>query len=75
LTVVDEAFERSLRIDQRHSGIIDDLTALVPRVLLVTRLKSKRGMDDIAIDIIDLQSPAAGLEGGLDPLRTMIGVP
>ena len=32
-------------------------------------------MDDIAIDIVELQSPAARIEGRLDPLRTMIGVP
>src|SRR5271167_12067 len=48
---------------------------LVPRVLLVAESKGKRGMDEIAIDIVDLQSPAAGVKGGLDPLRTMIGVP
>jgi hypothetical protein len=32
-------------------------------------------MDEIAIDIVDLQSYVAGVKGGLDPLRTMIGVP
>jgi len=32
-------------------------------------------MDEIATDIVDLQWPAAGVKGGLGPLRTMIGVP
>jgi hypothetical protein len=48
---------------------------LVPRVLLVAGSKGKRGMDEIAIDIIDLQSPTTRVEGWFDPLRTMIGVP
>ena len=47
----------------------------VPRVLLVAGSKGKRGMDEIAIDIIDLQSPTARVEGGFDPLRTMIVIP
>jgi hypothetical protein len=32
-------------------------------------------VDKIAVDRVDLQPPAAGVKGGLDPLRTMIGVP
>src|SRR6478736_5471013 len=75
LTFLHEALERSPRLDQRHPGIIDYLAALVPRVLLVAGSKAKWGMDEITIDIVDLQSPAAGVKGGLDPLRTMIGVP
>src|SRR6185437_35584 len=62
-------------LHQRHPGIIDNLAARVPRVLLVARLKGKGSMDEIAIDMIELESPAARLEGGFDPLRTMIAVP
>ena len=58
-----------------HAGIVDDLTALVPRVLLVAGSEGKRGMDDIAIDGVDLQPPAARVKGRLDPLGAMIGVP
>jgi hypothetical protein len=75
VTFVNEALERLPRLDQRHPGIIDDLTALVPRVLLVAGSKGKRGMDEIAIEIIELQSPAARVKGGFDPFRTMIAVP
>ena len=52
--------------------VINDLTALVRRVLVVARPKGKRGMYHIAIDIVDLQSPSAGVKGGLDPLRTRL---
>jgi hypothetical protein len=42
---------------------------------IFTGLEGKRGMDEITIDIVQLQSPEARLEGGFDSLRTMIGVP
>jgi len=75
LTLVHQSLERSPRVDQRHPGIIDDLTVFVPRVLLVARSKGERGVDDVAIDGVDLQPPAAAVKGRPDPLRTMIGVP
>ena len=53
LAVVHEALERLPCLDQRHPGIVDDLTVLVPRVLLVTGLKGKGRMDEIAIDVVD----------------------
>jgi len=51
------------------------MTAIVPRVLLVAGLKGERCMDDVAIDSIDFEAPAAGVKGRLDPLGAMIGVP
>ena len=75
MTLGHEAFERLPCLEQSHAGIIDDLTALVRRVLIVAGPKGKRGMNYIAIGMVDLQSPAAGVKGGLDPLGTMIGVP
>ena len=60
---------------QRHAFIVDDVTARIPRVLIVAGLKSKGGVDDIAVDVIDLQPLAARVEGRLDALRPMIGVP
>src|ERR1700722_14537868 len=59
----------------RHPRIIDDLIVLIPRVLLVAWSKGEGGVDEIAIDGVDFQPPAAGVKGGLHPLRTMIGVP
>jgi hypothetical protein len=32
-------------------------------------------MDDVAVDIVELQPPPAGVEGRLHALRPMIGVP
>ena len=41
LAAVHEALERAPRLDQRHPGIVDDLTVLVPRVQLVAGPKAK----------------------------------
>ena len=75
MTVVHETLQRPPRLDQSHPGIIDYLTEFVSRVLFVARAKGKRSMDEIAIHIVDLQSPATGVKGGFNPFRTMIGVP
>src|SRR5271165_4119703 len=37
--------------------------------------KSKGGVDEIAIEIVDSQTPDAGVKSSFDPLGTMIGVP
>jgi hypothetical protein len=52
VTFVNEAFERLPRLDQCHPTIVDHLTVLVPRILLVARLKGKRCMDQITVDIV-----------------------
>lgn len=48
---------------------------LVPRVLVVAGAEGEGGVDDVAIDGVHLQPPAAAVEGGLDPFGAMIGVP
>jgi hypothetical protein len=75
LTFVHKALERPPSLDRVHPGIIDYLTVVVPRVLLVAGLEGKRGMDDVAIDVVHLQSPTATVECGLNPLGSMIAVP
>src|SRR3954469_1606963 len=73
--LVDKAFQRPPRFGQRNPRIIDDPTVLIPRVLLVAGLKGEGRMDDVAIDLVELQPPATGVEGRPDPFRPMIRVP
>jgi len=75
VTIVHQVLKRPPCLRQRNPGIIDHPAALVPRVLLVTGLKGKGSMDEIAIDIVELQSPATRIEGKFDPLWPMIGIP
>src|SRR4249920_3722446 len=75
MTIVHKALHRPPRLDKRDTRIIDHSAPLVPRVLFVAGSKGKGRMDDIAIDMVKLQSTATRFEGRLDPLWTMIGVP
>jgi hypothetical protein len=43
--------------------------------LLVSGLESKRGVDEIEIDVVELESLETRLEGRLDAFRTMIVIP
>ena len=69
MTVIDEPLKRLPRLDRRQPAIIDHLTALIPRVLLVAGAKGKKGVDEIAIGVVEPQPPET-CEGGLDPFGT-----
>jgi len=43
--------------------------------LLVARSECKGGVNEVAIDIVEPESPTTRLEGGFDTVRTMIVVP
>src|SRR6202011_1844723 len=64
LSLVHQALQCLPGLHQCHPRVIDNLAALVPRVLLVARLEGKGGMDEIAIDMIELESLTTRLEGG-----------
>jgi hypothetical protein len=72
-TVINEALERLRRIAQCHPPIIDRLTTLA--LGSCSSPEGKRGVNEIAIDIVNLQSPETCIKGGFEPFRTMIGVP
>src|SRR3954468_23146932 len=75
MAAVDEALERMPCLTQCDPAVVDHLTGCITRILLVTGLKGEGGVDEIAIDIVELESAQTGLEGGFDPLWTMIGIP
>ena len=74
-TVVYEALEGLPRLDQRHAPVVHHLPPLVPRVLFVAGLEGERGMDEVAVNIIEPESPETCVDGGFDPFGPMIGVP
>src|SRR4051794_24319037 len=51
------------------------MTVRTPRVLLVSGLEGKGGVDEIEIDVVELEFLEAGLEGGFDAFGTMIVIP
>ncbi len=53
---VNETLQRPPGIEQRHTAVIDDIAALIPRVLLVSRLKRKRSVNEVEIQVIEPES-------------------
>ena len=74
-TAVHETFHCSPGIEQSYSVVVDDIAVLIPRILLVPRLKRKWSVNEIEIQIVEPESVQTRLEGRFDALRPMIGVP
>src|SRR5580704_6615972 len=75
LAVVHEIFQRSPSIKQSHVAVVNHIAVLIPWILLVPRLKCKRSVDQIEIQILDPESLQASLESRFDALRPVIRIP
>ena len=73
--MVHQTLQCSPGIEQSHSVVIDDIAVLIARVLFVSRLKCKRSVNEIEVQILELESVQARLESRFDTLGPMIGVP
>src|SRR5262245_54145442 len=73
--MVHETFHRSPGIEQGHSVVVQNIAVLIPRLLLVPRLKCKGRMDEVEIQILEPESVQTRLERRCDRLGPMIGVP
>jgi hypothetical protein len=62
-------------VQERDAWVVHGSSARIPRVLFVARTKGKRGVDHVAVDVLETQPAAAGLERGSDSLGSMIVVP
>src|SRR5438270_7698503 len=71
----NETFHCSPCIEQSYSAVVDDVAVLISRVLLVSRLKCKRSMNEVEVQISEAESVQTRLESRFDTLRPMIGVP
>jgi hypothetical protein len=73
--LIHQTFQRSPGIEQSDLAIVDDVAEYIARILIITRLKSERRVDQVAVDKICLQALAARLESRFDPLGAVVGVP
>ena len=73
--MVHETFHRPPGIEQSHAAVVNDIAVLIPRILLVPRLKCKRSVNEIEIQIVEPESVQTRLESRFDALGPMIGVP
>src|SRR5580698_6513784 len=62
-------------IEQSHPVVVKDAAVLIARILLVSRLKRKRSVDQVEIQIVEPESVETRLECRFDALRPVIGVP
>src|SRR6516165_7431302 len=72
---VQEILHRPPGLEQSHAAVVKDISVLIPRILLVPRLKRKWSVNQIKIQIVEPESVQAGLKSRFDALGPMIGVP
>src|SRR5580698_1199850 len=62
-STVDEIFHPLPRIVQSHAFVVEDISIFIARILLVSRMKCKRRMNEIKVQVIDPKSFKACLKG------------
>src|ERR1041385_246427 len=72
---VHETLHSSPGLEQSHAAVVKDIAVLIPRILLVPRLKRKWSVNEIEIQIVEPESVQTRLKSRFDPLGPMIGVP
>jgi len=75
VAVADERLHRAPRLGQGDAVVVDHLTILVSRILVVARPECERRVDQIAVGIVDLKPAKTRFESRPDALRAMIGIP
>src|SRR5208282_5310153 len=73
--MIHETFHRPPGIKQSHAVVVKYIAVLIPRILVVPRLKRKGSVNEIEIQIVEPQSFQASLKSWFDTRRPVIGVP
>ena len=60
--MIHETFHRFPGVEQSHVAVVKDIAVLIPRILLVSRLKCKGSVNEVEIQILELESAQASLE-------------
>ena len=62
--MVHETFHCSPGIEQSHSVVVEDIAVLISRVLVVSRLKCKRSVNEVEIQIVEPESSRLASKAG-----------
>ena len=73
--VIYKIFQRPPGVEQSHSAVIDDISVLIPRVLLVSRLKRVGSVNQVEVEILKPEPVEARGEGRFDAFGAVVGVP
>jgi hypothetical protein len=73
--VIHESLQRFPSVEQSHALVVEDITVLIPRILVVPGLKCKWSVNEIEIQILKPKSNQARLESRFDALGPVIRIP
>src|SRR5215468_9461049 len=73
--MIHERFHRFPGVEQSHIAVVKDIAVLIPRILIVSRLKCKWSVNEIEIQILEPESFQTPLESRFDALGPVIVVP
>ena len=73
--LIHKTLHRPPGIEHSHAAIVNDIAVLIPRILLVPRLKRKWSVTEIEVHIVEPEPLKTRLESRFDALGPMIGVP
>src|ERR1700733_8940204 len=72
---VHKALHRPPGIEQSHLAVVNDIAVLIPRILLLPRLKRKWSVNEVEIQIVEPEPVETCLESRFHALGPMIGIP
>jgi len=75
LASISETFHRSPGFQEMDALVINDLTALVSRIHVVSWLKREGGVDQVKIYVTNSKALATRVERRFDTFWPMIGIP
>src|SRR5215470_8054438 len=73
--MVDESLHCPPGVEQSHVAVVEDISVLIPRILVVPGLKCEWSVDEIQVEIAEAESVQTCLECRFDALGPVIGVP
>src|ERR1700739_3400967 len=73
--MVHEIFHRFPGVEQCDVVVVNYVSVLIPRILVVPGLKCKRSVNEIEIQILEPESLQTPLESRFDALGPVIGIP
>ena len=75
LTLINETFHCFPGLKQSDAMVINNFSAFVARIHVVSRLKCEGSVDQVKVRVADSKALAARVECRLDPFWPMMGIP
>src|ERR1700735_535469 len=73
--MIHESFQRFPGVEQSHAAVVNHVSVLIARILIVSGLKCEWRVNEIEIEIVEPESRQTRFEGRFHALGPVIGVP